>query len=176
MIKQKESRLTRTLFQKITNYDQSLISRYKKNPKQKLFRFLEEEGTLFFLVNDSEIDNFLNKNKKKEYSVKFNFDENVKNLEKIEESIKQIIQKIEQNENFLADNFFEFVQEKPKIELQKILEENEKLKIQNKILESKIFDFEYKFYQFFLEKKLEKEKKIISKIKKIIQKIKNRYI
>ena len=176
MIKQKESRLTRTLFQKITNYDQSLISRYKKNPKQKLFRFLEEEGTLFFLVNDSEIDNFLNKNKKKEYSVQFNFDENVKNLEKIEESIKQIIQKIEQNENFLADNFFEFVQEKPKIELQKILEENEKLKIQNKILESKIFDFEYKFYHFFLEKKLEKEKKIISKIKKIIQKIKNRYI
>lgn len=172
MIKQKESRLTRTLFQKITNYDQSLISRYKKNPKQKLFRFLEEEGTLFFLVNDSEIDNFLNKNKKKEYSVQFNFDENVKNLEKIEESIKQIIQKIEQNENFLADNFFEFVQEKPKIELQKILEENEKLKIQNKILESKIFDFEYKFYHFFLEKKLEKEKKIISKIKKIIQKIK----
>ena len=159
MIKQKESRLTRTLFQKITNYDQSLISRYKKNPKQKLFRFLEEEGTLFFLVNDSEIDNFLNKNKKKEYSVQFNFDENVKNLEKIEESIKQIIQKIEQNENFLADNFFEFVQEKPKIELQKILEENEKLKIQNKILESKIFDFEYKFYHFFLEKKLEKEKK-----------------
>jgi len=76
----------------------------------------------------------------------------------------------------LADNFFEFVQEKPKIELQKILEENEKLKIQNKILESKIFDFEYKFYHFFLEKKLEKEKKIISKIKKIIQKIKNRYI
>ena len=176
MIKQKESRLTRTLFQKITNYDQSLISRYKKNPKQKLFRFLEEEGTLFFLVNDSEIDNFLNKNKKKEYSVQFNFDENVKNLEKIEESIKQIIQKIEQNENFLADNFFEFVQEKPKIELQKILEENEKLKIQNKILESKIFDFEYKFYHFFLEKKLEKEKKIISKIKKIIQKIKNRNI
>ena len=176
MIKQKESRLTRTLFQKITNYDQSLISRYKKHPKQKLFRFLEEEGTLFFLVNDSEIDNFLNKNKKKEYSVKFNFDENVKKLEKIEESIKQIIQKIEQNENFLADNFFEFVEEKPKIELQKILEENEKLKIQNKILESKIFDFEYKFYHFFLEKKLEKEKKIISKIKKIIQKIKNRYI
>ena len=176
MIKQKESRLTRTLFQKITNYDQSLISRYKKNPKQKLFRFLEEEGTLFFLVNDSEIDNFLNKNKKKEYSVKFNFDENVKKLEKIEELIKQIIQKIEQNENFLADNFFEFVEEKPKIELQKILEENEKLKIQNKILESKIFDFEYKFYHFFLEKKLEKEKKIISKIKKIIQKIKNRYI
>lgn len=176
MIKQKESRLTRTLFQKITNYDQSLISRYKKNPKQKLFRFLEEEGTLFFLVNDSEIDNFLNKNKKKEYSVQFNFDENVKNLEKIEESIKQIIQKIEQNENFLADNFFEFVQEKPKIELQKILEENEKLKIQNKILESKIFDFEYKFYHFFLEKKLEKEKRIITKIKKIIQKVKNRYI
>ena len=159
MIKQKESRLTRTLFQKITNYDQSLISRYKKNPKQKLFRFLEEEGTLFFLVNDSEIDNFLNKNKKKEYSVQFNFDENVKNLEKIEESIKQIIQKIEQNENFLADNFFEFVQEKPKIELQKILEENEKLKIQNKILESKIFDFEYKFYHFFLEKKIKKKKK-----------------
>lgn len=152
MIKQKESRLTRTLFQKITNYDQSLISRYKKNPKQKLFRFLEEEGTLFFLVNDSEIDNFLNKNKKKEYSVKCNFDENVKNLEKIEESIKQIIQKIEQNENFLADNFFEFFQEKPKIEFQKILEENEKLKIQNKILESKIFDFEYKFYQIFLKK------------------------
>ena len=176
MIKQKESRLTRTLFQKITNYDQSLISRYKKNPKQKLFRFLEEEGTLFFLVNDSEIDNFLNKNKKKEYSVQFNFDENVKNLEKIEESIKQIIQKIEQNENFLADNFFEFVQEKPKIELQKILEENEKLKIQNKILESKIFDFEYKFYQFFLEKKLKQEKRIITKIKKIIQKVKNRYI
>lgn len=152
MIKQKEIRLTRTLFQKITNYDQSLISRYKKNPKQKLFRFLEEEGTLFFLVNDSEIDNFLNKNKKKEYSVKCNFDENVKNLEKIEESIKQIIQKIEQNENFLADNFFEFFQEKPKIEFQKILEENEKLKIQNKILESKIFDFEYKFYQIFLKK------------------------
>ena len=176
MIKQKESRLTRTLFQKITNYDQSLISRYKKNPKQKLFRFLEEEGTLFFLVNDSEIDNFLNKNKKKEYSVKFNFDENVKNLEKIEESIKQIIQKIEQNENFLADNFFEFFQEKPKIEFQKILEENEKLKIQNKILESKIFDFEYKFYQIFLEKKLKQEKRIITKIKKIIQKVKNRYI
>ena len=176
MIKQKESRLTRTLFQKITNYDQSLISRYKKNPKQKLFRFLEEEGTLFFLVNDSEIDNFLNKNKKKEYSVQFNFDENVKKLEKIEESIKQIIQKIEQNENFLADNFFEFVEEKPKIELQKILEENEKLKIQNKILESKIFDFEYKFYQIFLEKKLKQEKRIITKIKKIIQKLKNRYI
>lgn len=176
MIKQKESRLTRTLFQKITNYDQSLISRYKKNPKQKLFRFLEEEGTLFFLVNDSEIDNFLNKNKKKEYSVQFNFDENVKNLEKIEESIKQIIQKIEQNENFLADNFFEFFQEKPKIEFQKILEENEKLKIQNKILESKIFDFEYKFYQIFLEKKLKQEKRIITKIKKIIQKVKNRYI
>jgi len=176
MIKQKESRLTRTLFQKITNYDQSLISRYKKNPKQKLFRFLEEEGTLFFLVNDSEIDNFLNKNKKKEYSVKCNFDENVKKLEKIEESIKQIIQKIEQNENFLADNFFEFFQEKPKIEFQKILEENEKLKIQNKILESKIFDFEYKFYQIFLEKKLKQEKRIITKIKKIIQKVKNRYI
>ena len=54
-----ESKVSKKLFQKITGYSSSMISRYQKNEKQTLFNFFKEGESLFFLVDDTEIKNLL---------------------------------------------------------------------------------------------------------------------
>ena len=53
------SKVSKKLFQKITEYISSMIYRYQKNEKQTLFNFLKKVNHYFFLVDDTEIKNLL---------------------------------------------------------------------------------------------------------------------
>ena len=188
-----ESKVSKKLFQKITGYSSSMISRYQKNEKQTLFNFCKEGESLFFLVDDTEIKNILiTKNNFTSENNKINIDspENTEILEKMEDFSEKIIQnfnKIEKKIELLETQnqikktgqneiFFGVLEKTENINNNQLLEQIKNLKIENQKLRNENWTLDSKLQKIFYQKKLKQEKRIITKIKKIIQKVKNRYI